>query len=445
MGMGFNLADSYAQLQLFGTSGAYIDFQVSANQDYSGRIIYLAASGFNINSATTFGGAISATNFSASASASTVVTRDSNAYIFAAYFNAPANSASPTTTAPTSMIGRASASDKYYYDFSAGAVASFISGQSMNIAGNATYSLNSTRLYASDAPYTYGGAAPYYMYMTYDGTRWLLQVTPATPSAVRVSYADSAGNAATTSQTAFSTLTVNSNTTTGTTAGVVNLGTTGDPSSISNSSIIGLTWGLRGDSQGYYIVRSNNMTYGGYTYNRLDLSWHTGIVIGAATTYGGIRFWNNSTNIGSLIASIGDGDNNMRSTADIIAYASDKRLKENITNIPNALDKIKQINGVYFDWKDETKELGFEPSQKHNVGVIAQEIQAILPEVVTLAPFDYELGKSKSGENYLTVKYDKIVPLLIEAVKELAEKNKKLEQKNEEFEALLHSLINKQK
>jgi len=220
----------------------------------------------------------------------------------------------------------------------------------------------------------------------------------------------------------FSGLRVNSNTTTGTSAGVINLGTTSDPSDIANTSIVGLTWGLRGDSQGYYIVRSNRMTYGGYTYNRLDLSWHTGIVIGAATTYGGIRFWNNSTNIGSLIASIGDGDNNMRSTADIIAYASDKRLKENVINIPNALDKIKQINGVYFDWKDKTKELGFNPSQKNDVGVIAQEIQAILPEVVTLAPFDYELGKSKSGENYLTVKYDKLAPLFIEAIKELNQK-----------------------
>jgi hypothetical protein len=112
----------------------------------------------------------------------------------------------------------------------------------------------------------------------------------------------------------------------------------------------------------------------------------------------------------------------MRSTADIIAYASDKRLKENVINIPNALDKIKQINGVYFDWKDKTKELGFNPSQKNDVGVIAQEIQAILPEVVTLAPFDYELGKSKSGENYLTVKYDKLAPLFIEAIKELNQK-----------------------
>jgi hypothetical protein len=62
-------------------------------------------------------------------------------------------------------------------------------------ATTATYATNSTRLYATDNPYCYGCAAPYYMYMTYDGTRWFLQVSPASPSAVRVSYADGAGNA----------------------------------------------------------------------------------------------------------------------------------------------------------------------------------------------------------------------------------------------------------
>ena len=51
------------------------------------------------------------------------------------------------------------------------------------------------RLYASDAAYNYDSANPYYMYMTYDGSRWFLQVNPATPSAVRVAYADAAGNA----------------------------------------------------------------------------------------------------------------------------------------------------------------------------------------------------------------------------------------------------------
>lgn len=231
------------------------------------------------------------------------------------------------------------------------------------------------------------------------------------------------------STTISSTLVVNSNTTTGTSAGVINLGTNVDPSDIANSSIIGITWGLRSDSNPYYIVRSNKMTYGSYNYNRLDLSWHTGLVMGASSIYGGTRIYNNSTFLGTQIVSIGDGDNKLRCTDDIIAYASDKRLKENITNIPNALDKLLKINGVYFDWKDETKDLGFIPSQKHDVGVIAQEIQAILPEVVTLAPFDYELGKSKSGKDYLTVKYEKIVPLLIESIKEQQDQIKELTNK----------------
>ena len=205
-------------------------------------------------------------------------------------------------------------------------------------------------------------------------------------------------------------------------SGVFNFGSSGatpynNPTGTSNGISFG---GIESTSLRTYGIFTEQENIGG-NYSKLTFNYHTGVRIGASSSYGGTRFYNNfagGSGGGTEIFSIGNGDNNARSSADIIAYASDKRLKENITNIPNALDKIKQINGVYFDWKDKTKELGFNPSQKHDVGVIAQEIQAILPEVVTLAPFDYELGKSKSGENYLTVKYDKLVPLLIEAIKE---------------------------
>jgi hypothetical protein len=75
----------------------------------------------------------------------------------------------------------------------------------ISITGNATYALNSTRLYASDAPYTYGGSSPYYMYMNYDGgSYWELKVSPATPGAVRVAYANSAGSAASASSVPWS-------------------------------------------------------------------------------------------------------------------------------------------------------------------------------------------------------------------------------------------------
>jgi hypothetical protein len=227
----------------------------------------------------------------------------------------------------------------------------------------------------------------------------------------------------------------------------INLSTsTGDPSAVNDNT--GITWGTRSDSTPYYMIRCQYKSYGSYTYTRLQLNWHTGIEIGASTTYGGTRFYNDAPGFGSStqIASIGDGDNNLRSTADIIAYASDRRLKENIVPIDKALDKVMKISGVHFDWREKTKEYGFEPGQMHDVGVIAQEIQAVLPEVVTLAPFDYITGGiSKSGENFLTVKYDKIVPLLIEAIKEQQSQIENLKEKNRDFEMILDSLINTNK
>jgi hypothetical protein len=108
---------------------------------------------------------------------------------------------------------------------------------------------------------------------------------------------------------------------------------------------------------------------------------------------------------------------------DIVAYYSDERLKTKTGNIENALDKIKQLNGFYYTNNDLAKSFGYK-EEKTQVGLSAQEVQSVLPEVVTLAPFDTEFDEnnqsigSKSGENYLTVNYDKLVPLLIEAIKE---------------------------
>ena len=69
------------------------------------------------------------------------------------------------------------------------------SGSISGNAATATYATSATRLYASDSPYRYGDSSPYYMEMRYDGTYWNLSVTPATPSAVRVAYANSSGTA----------------------------------------------------------------------------------------------------------------------------------------------------------------------------------------------------------------------------------------------------------
>jgi hypothetical protein len=107
----------------------------------------------------------------------------------------------------------------------------------------------------------------------------------------------------------------------------------------------------------------------------------------------------------------------IRATGDIIAfYSSDERLKENIQPIENALSKVEAISGKTYDWKP-----GFEKLHSHignDVGVIAQEVEKVLPQAVT----DRDTG-------YKAVNYEKIVPLLIEAIKELSEKIKELQNK----------------
>jgi hypothetical protein len=114
----------------------------------------------------------------------------------------------------------------------------------------------------------------------------------------------------------------------------------------------------------------------------------------------------------------------IRATNNITAYYSDQRLKTVESTIPNALDKVMSLSGVYYTNNDVAKSFGYD-STARQVGVLAQQVEEVLPEIVTAAPFDIgtdENGNeiSKSGENYKTVYYDKLVPLLIEAVKELS-------------------------
>jgi len=102
----------------------------------------------------------------------------------------------------------------------------------------------------------------------------------------------------------------------------------------------------------------------------------------------------------------------IRASGDVIAFnSSDERYKDNIQPISEPLWKLSQIGGYTFNWNDKQ-----DVYEGHDVGVIAQEVHKVLPEVV---------GEKSDG--YLGVKYEKIVPLLIESVKELTKKTKKLE------------------
>ena len=105
---------------------------------------------------------------------------------------------------------------------------------------------------------------------------------------------------------------------------------------------------------------------------------------------------------------------------DIVAFSSDKRLKENINPIENSLEKLDKLSGFTFNWNETANKLaGFDRNQSM-VGVFAQDVESVLPEAVKRAPFDNDGSDgSLSGENYLTVQYEKLVPLLIESIKEL--------------------------
>ncbi|MDY6903114.1 MAG: tail fiber domain-containing protein [Thermodesulfobacteriota bacterium] len=87
--------------------------------------------------------------------------------------------------------------------------------------------------------------------------------------------------------------------------------------------------------------------------------------------------------------------------------SSDRRLKTSITTCTSALDKVSRLRGVTFEWKDKDKD----PSPQ--LGVIAQEVEKVYPEVV----------KTDSQDGYKSVAYSKLVAPLIEAVKELKAEN----------------------
>lgn len=116
-------------------------------------------------------------------------------------------------------------------------------------------------------------------------------------------------------------------------------------------------------------------------------------------------------------------------TGNITAYYSDERLKNVSGKIENALDKVNALSGVYYTNNEVANEQGY-TSTETQVGVLAQQVKAVLPEIVKAAPFDLDAdGNSKSGENYMTVQYERLVPLLIEAIKELSAKVEALEAK----------------
>jgi hypothetical protein len=163
--------------------------------------------------------------------------------------------------------------------------------------------------------------------------------------------------------------------------GVVTTGSYSDPSwitSLAGSKISGTITGSSANITNF-IVNQNLSTASGVQFNSF------GVGTAASGTPGEIRATNNIT-----------------------AYFSDDRLKKRLGNIENALAKVMTLNGFQYEANETAQALGY--AVKPEIGLSAQEVQAVLPEVVVPAPID---------EQYLTIHYERVIPLLVEAIKEL--------------------------
>lgn len=98
----------------------------------------------------------------------------------------------------------------------------------------------------------------------------------------------------------------------------------------------------------------------------------------------------------------------IRATNNVTAFFSDERLKTRLDIISDALDKVCSLDTFVFEPNDTAQALGYEKTR--DVGVSAQQVQKVLPEVVVAAPIN---------DKYLTVRYEKMIPLLVEAIKDL--------------------------
>jgi hypothetical protein len=125
-----------------------------------------------------------------------------------------------------------------------------------------------------------------------------------------------------------------------------------------------------------------------------------------------------------------DTGTSVRVAGNVTAYYSDMRLKTHLGKIENARDKVRQLEGFYYEANELAQSFGYKA--KREVGVSAQAVQAVLPEIVTDAPIN---------SNYLTIDYERLTPLLIEAIKEQDTELVDLRNRVAQLESLINKLI----
>ena len=132
--------------------------------------------------------------------------------------------------------------------------------------------------------------------------------------------------------------------------------------------------------------------------------------INEAQTFSAAQIFSSNVQISSLgVGTTASGTaGQIRATNDITAFFSDDRLKIRLGNIENAVEKIETLSAFYYEPNEIAQSLGYE--KERYIGLSAQEVEKILPEVIKSAPID---------EKYKTIQYEKLVPLLVSAIQEL--------------------------
>ena len=162
-----------------------------------------------------------------------------------------------------------------------------------------------------------------------------------------------------------------------------------------------------------------------------DSGFITQVTSGGATTVSAGNGIGLNTGNGTITMS-GSYTGSFSATGNITAYSSDERLKNFHGKIENALEKVDKLNGYYYEWNDLAKNIDKDAFKNGmEVGVSAQEIEKVLPEIVTEAPI---VAAHNLDTDYKTVHYDKVVPLLIEAIKDLKTEVEELKSQIKELE-----------
>ena len=147
------------------------------------------------------------------------------------------------------------------------------------------------------------------------------------------------------------------------------------------------------------------------------------------------------TNPATKLHVVGD----IAATGNVTAYYSDERLKTITSNITNSMEIIDNLNGFYYIPNELAKQNGIYHN-KQEIGLSAQQVNKVLPELVSLAPFDLMMtddGKliSKSGENYLTISYDRLAPIFVESLKHLNNQVISLKEENCDLKEKYNQLV----